>query len=154
MASTSNNDRDDAAPRGAAVANKPATSASTSGFSAPAGHGLRRSRTVADASPSARRLSGSPMSMRRSFEAPPRRSSNFSDYSLGEARDLLNPRPTGVDIDIPHPESSSLASLSLAFALLPALAGSLFKNGSAVVTDIMLLGLSAVFLNWSVTQPW
>jgi hypothetical protein len=92
------------------------------------------------------------MSPRASFEPPPRRSSNFSDYSLGEARDILNPKPT--EFDIPHPETSSLASLSLAFALLPALAGSLFENGSAVVTDIMLLGLSAVFLNWSVTQPW
>lgn len=87
-----------------------------------------------------------------SFDDPRRRSSNFSEYSFSEARDILNPQPTDSQIDVT--ESSSLASLSLAFALLPALAGVLFKNGSAVVTDVMLLGLSGVFLHWSVTQPW
>jgi hypothetical protein len=44
--------------------------------------------------------------------------------------------------------------LSLAFALLPAISGVLFKNGNAVVTDVMLLGLAGIFLHWSVTQPW
>jgi hypothetical protein len=86
----------------------------------------------------------------------PRRSSNFSDYSLGEARDLLNPKvPTSGQLSpAADPESSSLASLSLAFALLPAVGGALFKNGSAVITDVMLLGLAGIFLHWSVTQPW
>jgi hypothetical protein len=42
----------------------------------------------------------------------------------------------------------------LAFALLPALGGMFFKNGSSVITDIMLLGLAAIFLNWSVRLPW
>ena len=87
------------------------------------------------------------------LETPPRRSSNFSDYSLSDARDLLNPKPHGSG-ESSNLESSSLASISLAVALLPAVAGALFKDGSSVVTDIMLLGLSAVFLNWSVTQPW
>lgn len=83
-----------------------------------------------------------------------RRSSNFSDYSLSEARGLLNPGARPDDDESASPETSSLAALSLAFALLPAIAGSLFKNGSAVVTDILLLGLAGVFLHWSVTQPW
>ncbi|KAG6076806.1 hypothetical protein E4U16_002595 [Claviceps sp. LM84 group G4] len=83
---------------------------------------------------------------------PLRRSSNFSEYNLDEARDLLNP---GAIARATHaPESSSLASLSLAFALLPAIAGVLVKDGHVLVTDIMLLGLSGVFLHWSVTQPW
>ncbi|KAG6311875.1 hypothetical protein E4U22_002319 [Claviceps purpurea] len=83
---------------------------------------------------------------------PLRRSSNFSEYNLDEARDLLNP---GAAARATHaPESSSLASLSLAFALLPAIAGVLVKDGHVLVTDIMLLGLSGVFLHWSVTQPW
>lgn len=30
----------------------------------------------------------------------------------------------------------------------------MFTNGSYVVTDIMILGLAAVFLNWSVRLPW
>lgn len=86
---------------------------------------------------------------------PPRRSSNFSEYSFSEAKDLLNPqgRPREHH-DSSSPETSSLAGLSLAFALLPAISGVLFNNGHSVVTDIMLLGLGGVFLHWSVTQPW
>lgn len=89
-----------------------------------------------------------------------RRSSNFSDYSLNEARrqfqsstdDLLLPKPgTGRDESFP---ASHWHSAPLAFALLPAVGGMLFKNGSSVVTDIMILGLAAIFLNWSVRLPW
>ncbi len=90
---------------------------------------------------------------------PPRRSSNFSDYGVNEARSILNPhgkaaQGSSSSAGEQGPELSSLAGLSLAFALLPAIAGALFKNGSAVTTDIMLLGLAGVFLHWSVTQPW
>ncbi|KAF4457565.1 hypothetical protein F53441_615 [Fusarium austroafricanum] len=117
------------------------------------GHGLRRSTTVsvAEDAASRRQHMASP-----GFDTiPPRRSSNFSEYSLSEARDLLNPQlrdPSSSESS--SGETSSLASLSLAFALLPAISGILFKNGSAIVTDIMLLGLAGVFLHWSVTQPW
>lgn len=86
-----------------------------------------------------------------SFDTLPRRSSNFSDYSLSDARDILNPLPQGKSLS--H-EDSTLPSLSLAFALLPALAGVFFTNGNAIVTDVMLLGLAGIFLHWSVTQPW
>ncbi|KJZ74070.1 hypothetical protein HIM_06519 [Hirsutella minnesotensis 3608] len=81
----------------------------------------------------------------------PRRGSSLSDYS-SEARDILNPRPRAAAPE--ESSSSSLASVSLAFALLPAISGALFKNGHAIVTDVMLLGLAGVFLHWSVTQPW
>lgn len=118
----------------------------------PAGHGLRRAMTVDDASASPLRRRPHLSTDLSSAELPPRRSSNFSEYSLNEARDILNPVPEGTHVM--ESETSSLASLSLAFALLPALAGVLFKNGSAVVTDVMLLGLAGVFLHWSVTQPW
>ncbi|RGP63718.1 hypothetical protein FLONG3_9807 [Fusarium longipes] len=129
----------------------------SSGFSAPpSGHGLRRAMTVSvaeDAASASRR----PHTASPSFDTnPPRRSSNFSEYSLSEARDFLNPQPrdhSNADSSA-NEESSSLPSLSLAFAFLPAISGLLFKNGSAVVTDFMLLGLAGVFLNWSVTQPW
>jgi hypothetical protein len=104
-------------------------------------------------------------------DAPPppgpglrRRSSNFSDYSLNEARrsfqsstdDLLLPRaPRGDAGALPaEQESSAWHSTPLAFALLPAVGGMLFKNGSSVITDVMLLGLAAIFLNWSVRLPW
>ncbi|KAG4440710.1 hypothetical protein IFR05_003804 [Cadophora sp. M221] len=101
-----------------------------------------------------------------SQDAPPtqgirRRSSNFSDYSLREARksfqsstdDLLLPKPSATGHAASH-DSSAWDSAPLAFALLPALGGMLFTNGSSVITDVMLLGLAAIFLNWSVRLPW
>jgi hypothetical protein len=90
-----------------------------------------------------------------------RRSSNLTDFSLEDARrsirsstdGFLLPRPSGSDAN--HgAEPSHWHSAPLAFALLPALGGLFFKNGSQVVTDVMLLGLAAVFLNWSVRLPW
>lgn len=76
----------------------------------------------------------------------------MSDYSFGDARELLSPKPL-----VPTPatdDMSNWASIPLAFALLPAVGGLFFNNGSALVTDAMLLGLSAIFLHWSVTNPW
>jgi len=86
-----------------------------------------------------------------------RRSSNFSDYSLREARrsfqsstdDLLLPKAKGGEEG-----GSAWHSAPLAFALLPAVGGMLFTNGSSIITDVMLLGLAAIFLNWSVRIPW
>jgi hypothetical protein len=91
----------------------------------------------------------------KSFEPLRRRSSTFSDYGLNETTknlrdEILNPGGPGMQ----GHTSSNWASIPLVFALLPAVGGILFKNGSAVVTDVMLLGLAAVFLHWSVTQPW
>jgi hypothetical protein len=57
------------------------------------------------------------------------------------------------DIALPN-EESNWQSAPLGLALLPAIAGIFFKNGSAVVTDITLLILAAIFLNWSVRLPW
>lgn len=157
----------------------PAAGGSSTSFSHPhpAGHAFRRAITVDDASPFRRRpfmshhqnpsssteaavAGGFPpvTSSSAAFELPRRRSSNISDYSLSEARrslrdELLNPRPAGVKVADAH-EEPGWSSFPLAFALLPAVAGMVFKNGSAVVTDVMLLGLSAIFLHWSVTQPW
>lgn len=51
-------------------------------------------------------------------------------------------------------EESNWQSAPLGLALLPAIAGIFSKNGSAVVTDITLLILAAIFLNWSVRLPW
>lgn len=89
-----------------------------------------------------------------------RRSSTFSD-SIEDARqsiksstdDLLLPRlrSGGFSSQL---EPSHWHSTPLALALLPAIGGIFFHNGSAIVTDITLLGLAAVFLNWSVRLPW
>ena len=89
-----------------------------------------------------------------------RRSSTFSN-SVSEARhsifsstdDLLLPKAKNSGIGIAH-EPSHWHSVPLALALLPAVGGLLFQNGSAVITDVTLLGLAAVFLNWSVRLPW
>ncbi|KAK4179620.1 hypothetical protein QBC36DRAFT_298302 [Triangularia setosa] len=83
-----------------------------------------------------------------------RRSSTFSGYSWSEAgRDLhdeiLDPGPF-----IHQGEASWRTTLPIVFALLPATVGLVFKNGSSFITDVILLGLAAVFLHWSVTAPW
>jgi hypothetical protein len=90
-----------------------------------------------------------------------RRNSSFSD-TVSEARnsirsstdELLFPRVVQKgNIGLPN-EESNWQSAPLGLALLPAIAGIFFKNGSAVVTDITLLILAAIFLNWSVRLPW
>ncbi|KAI9784023.1 MAG: hypothetical protein M1816_001105 [Peltula sp. TS41687] len=90
-----------------------------------------------------------------------RRGSMRSAYSVDESRGsirstadaLLDPRPAGSDMH-GHPETTNWHMAPLVFALLPAVAGMLFPNGSAVVTDVTLLALGAIFLNWSVKVPW
>jgi hypothetical protein len=145
---------EDRAPNTAARGPKPTLESS---FQVPPGHSFRRAVTVDETAVFRRRPPINSLSTENPLEPPRRRSSNFSDYSLHEARrslqdDLLNPRPTGLELG--NHEGSSLSSLPLAFALLPAVGGMLFKNGSAVITDVMLLALAAIFLHWSVTQPW
>ncbi|KAE8148586.1 hypothetical protein BDV25DRAFT_157991 [Aspergillus avenaceus] len=92
-----------------------------------------------------------------------RRNSTISD-SISEARhtirsstdDLFFPRVAkgSHDIaDLPN-EESHWHSAPLGLALLPAIAGIFFKDGSAFVTDFTLLVLAAIFLNWSVRLPW
>nr|POE64995.1 hypothetical protein CFP56_34663 [Quercus suber] len=91
---------------------------------------------------------------------PRRRSSLLSLSSLDDAAqsftdEIINPRThksaarkDGED-EVTHWHSTPLV-----FAILPAIAGLLFKNGSTFVTDILLLALAAIFLNWSVRLPW
>lgn len=88
-----------------------------------------------------------------------RRSSILSFTSLDDTRhsagDFIRPS-LGFDTktSVHHEEPSHWHSSPIAFAFLPALAGLFFTNGSAFVTDILLLGLAALFLNWSVRLPW
>lgn len=92
---------------------------------------------------------------------PQRRNSTLSD-SVSEARntirsstdDLFFPRAAGYHDDDSPDEESHWQSAPLGLALLPAIAGIFFQNGSAVITDVTLLVLAAVFLNWSVRLPW
>lgn len=93
-----------------------------------------------------------------------RRNSAISD-TVSEARqsirdstdDLLFPRAKATTTTNPRLEAhhdSHWQSAPLALALLPAVGGMFFDNGSAFVTDATLLILAAVFLNWSVRLPW
>jgi hypothetical protein len=89
-----------------------------------------------------------------------RRNSTLSD-SLSEARnsirtstdDLFLPR-VAKERDALSTEESNWHSAPLVLALLPAIAGIFFHEGSAFVTDVTLLVLAAIFLNWSVRLPW
>lgn len=90
------------------------------------------------------------------------RRSSFLSETFSETRrslrsstdDILLPRPTaGNDVN-DHDENSHWQSLPLGLALLPAVGGLFFKNGSAVITDITLLGLAAIFMNWALRSPW
>jgi hypothetical protein len=86
-----------------------------------------------------------------------RRNSTLSD-SVSEARNSI--RSSTDDLFLPRvakedpAEESHWHSAPLGLALLPAIAGVFFQNGSVFVTDVTLLVLAAIFLNWSVRLPW
>ena len=54
-----------------------------------------------------------------------------------------------VPVVVEPPKGNTLHHLPIAFALLPAAAG-LFLGGGEKWTDVMLLGLAGVYLNWLV----
>jgi hypothetical protein len=91
---------------------------------------------------------------------PRRRNSTLSDYSdtrhsfRSSTDNLL--RPSGKDMDplTTSNEPSVWHSAPLAFAILPAVGGLFFQNGGAIVTDMLLLALASMFLNWCVRSPW
>lgn len=87
------------------------------------------------------------------FTETRRRNSNLSDLSLNDAQ-----QPIGKTADgLLKPDAQKVQPatvIPLALALMPALGGMLFTNGSAFLTDAILLCIAAVFLHESVTQPW
>ncbi|KAI1800644.1 hypothetical protein F4811DRAFT_538211 [Daldinia bambusicola] len=126
----------------------------------PSSFSLRRAATFGQSAPVRRRStlnSGSPTA-ENGFADVRRRSSTYSDFSLNDARrdletsadEILNPSKSGSK----QGETSPFVYIPLTLALLPAIAGIFFENGSAFFTDLILLSLAAVFLHWSVTQPW
>lgn len=117
-----------------------------------------RSRISADGAAQAHTPTFSPST---SPAIPQRRSSGLSFASLdgrrhsvaSTANDFIFPALGDADEDR-NDEPSHWHSTPLAFAILPALGGLFFTNGSAFITDALLLGLAAIFLNWSVRLPW
>ncbi|QIW99471.1 hypothetical protein AMS68_004989 [Peltaster fructicola] len=86
-----------------------------------------------------------------------RRSSLISFTSIEDARtsfheDIIQPASARRKAKEEH-EITHWSSTPLAFAILPAVAGVLFTNGSAFVTDVLLLAFAAIFLNWSIRVP-
>ncbi|OJD31564.1 uncharacterized protein BKCO1_4600038 [Diplodia corticola] len=112
-------------------------------------HRLPRSHTTPwDASASSSSIAPPPHVLRR-------RSSIISDFSsIRDSTDnILNPGSRDAD-KLDRAEPTHWHSLPLVFAILPAVSGIFFQNGSAVVTDILLLGLASLLLNWCVRMPW
>ncbi|OAL64046.1 hypothetical protein A7C99_4700 [Trichophyton rubrum] len=129
---------------------EPSTSLATSGVKTRATEQLRHRQNA-----SAR----SNLDVSAPSNSPPgklRRNSTFSDTVTETRRsiksstdDLFFPRASN---SMGHASSgntdSHWHSSPLVLALLPGLGGLLFHNGAAVFTDVALLSISAVFLNW------
>ncbi|KAI0971254.1 hypothetical protein F4678DRAFT_98550 [Xylaria arbuscula] len=115
---------------------------------------FRRAATLGQPSQLRRRLNGihPPPSAENNtgFTNLRRRSSTYSDYIETSADELLNPSKSNTE----NEQKSLFVYIPLTFALLPAIAGLFFENGAAFFTDLILLTLAAIFLHWSVTQPW
>lgn len=107
---------------------------------------LGRAATFAD--------SGSALNFRRNSSALSDTVSEARQSLRDSTDDLLFPRASKGENAALHHDDSHWESAPLALALLPAVGGLFFKNGSAFVTDATLLILAAVFLNWSVRLPW
>ncbi|KAI0399283.1 hypothetical protein F4802DRAFT_54413 [Xylaria palmicola] len=119
----------------------------------PAGFGFRRAATLGQPSLLRRRSNVSnppPAVDHNAFANLRRRSSTYSDYLETSADELLNPSKSNVMEE----QKSPFVYIPLTLALLPAVAGVFFENGASFFTDLILLSLAAVFLHWSVTQPW
>ncbi|KAK5628009.1 hypothetical protein RRF57_003724 [Xylaria bambusicola] len=120
----------------------------------PPAFAFRRAATLGQPSQLRRRLNGfhppSSAENQNAFTGLRRRSSTYSDYLESSADDLLNPSKSKTE----EQPKSLFVYIPLTLALLPAIAGLFFENGSAFFTDLILLTLAAVFLHWSVTQPW
>ncbi|KAI0538985.1 hypothetical protein GGR58DRAFT_269930 [Xylaria digitata] len=120
----------------------------------PSGFAFRRAATLGRPSPLRRRLTvnrpPSSADSNHAFTNLRRRSSTYSDYLETSADELLNPSKSNTKED----QKPLFVYIPLTLALLPAIAGVFFENGAAFFTDLILLSLAAVFLHWSVTQPW
>ncbi|KAI1422047.1 hypothetical protein F5Y12DRAFT_717784 [Xylaria sp. FL1777] len=120
----------------------------------PPGFAFRRAATLGQPSQLRRRLNGNhpppATDNNNAFASLRRRSSTYSDYIETSADELLNPSKS----DAKENPKSLFVYIPLTLALLPAIAGLFFENGAAFFTDLILLTLAAVFLHWSVTQPW
>ena len=80
--------------------------------------------------------------------------SSLEDLTRTITDDIVDPSISRSGHARPENEVTHWHSAPLAFAVLPAVGGLLFKNGSAFTTDALLLILAAIFMNWSIRLPW
>jgi len=84
---------------------------------------------------------------------PPHRSGTPSGgrplFAIPERAPTMVPLEEPVPVVVEAPKGTTWHHLPIAFALLPAAAG-LFLGGGENWTDVMLLGLAGVYLNWLV----
>ncbi|KEF61170.1 uncharacterized protein A1O9_02735 [Exophiala aquamarina CBS 119918] len=133
----------------------------------------KTSSTIAPSTQSGRHISPSPHGLRQrplgrsaafadGYAQLNRRRSSFLSETLSETRkslrsstdDIFLPRARGEKDFQDQDDASHWHSLPLALALFPAVGGVFFKNGSAFVTDVTLLALAAIFMNWALRSPW
>lgn len=76
---------------------------------------------------------------------------SFSFKSSTE--DLLSPRASGDSVE-QNVEASLWYSVPLLLAIVPAAGSLAFKGGSVFLTDLSLLVLTAIYLNWFLVTPW
>jgi hypothetical protein len=113
--------------------------------------------TVMSQEPSRRQSAVDPSSSDLAELHRRRRSSTFSNYSYKEAKEdlekeILDPTPAGAGS--PPRQTSWKSRLPIMIGVLPPAAGIIIKGGAAFFSDLMLMGLVAIFLHWSVTTPW
>lgn len=132
---------------------------------APPGPGLRRS-----ANGNGTNGNGAPLRQRSNLSAADlpspvngngfdhtrrRYSTISSDPDSFDIRSIAHDFPPELSSDKPvRQQLLNWQSLPLVLALLPAIAGLLFKNGSDFVTDALLLALAAIILHAAITKPW
>ncbi|KZM21844.1 uncharacterized protein EKO05_0003152 [Ascochyta rabiei] len=88
-----------------------------------------------------------------------RRSSLLSDlsdtrHSFRSSTDNLLRNNDTQDKLVSVEDGAQWLSSPVIFAVFPAVAGLLYQNGAAVLTDILTLGLASWFLHWCCTFPW
>ena len=101
-------------------------------------------------SPTGRKSSMRTESLRSNSSSYNARPSNFRQST----EDLLSPRAIDEDDDDEHSGTSLWYSVPLILAIVPAVGGVAFKGGSVLFTDLTLLALSSIYLNWFLVAPW
>lgn len=92
-----------------------------------------------------------PTLLQSAYSPPPRRPKPALTSPLTTPR---RPRTNSLLLEHPLTPTSNIHTFPLLFALLPAVAGLLITDGSALLSDLLLLLLTSIFLHWLTQFPW